>query len=149
MRPLDRLTLNLDGIELREPTDEVGVHEEVICTLPESLQPLWSFLEEVMGEHDRLHEELPRGATAIMHEDEAKAVEHRHLHATIDYAQRLFAERLEHELEPDQIAEITESGGVRIRAGWKLVKKRRSAIFIVGGPMGAALGRIVRVDRRG
>ncbi|MEA2701408.1 MAG: hypothetical protein QOE22_117 [Candidatus Parcubacteria bacterium] len=118
MKLVQRLLLDLEGIELREPTEPVGAREVVIRELPEPLRPLWSFIDQMMDAHRRLHDQLGFLEGPEGHSDPADMIEHHELHAAIEYAQKLLSIRLQLELGN---IDGDDFEGLSVRHGWIIV----------------------------
>lgn len=119
----DRLALNLDGIELREPRDRVRRGDTELGVLPEPLRQLWSYMVQVEAAHQSFHAQLPFGAGAAAHEDPIDASKHQQMHAASNYVKQLFAEQTQ-SLFGDKISEDDNYQGITVRRGWVLVATR-------------------------
>lgn len=95
-----RLTLDLDGIEIRKPTVPVDKNDVVIGEVPSHLRPLWSLMIELLEEHHAFHSQLEPGQAAKDHTDPADIERHQEVHAATRYAQSLFGERLQAAVDP-------------------------------------------------
>ena len=128
----DRLKLNLDDIEILEPNALVTAHEEVIAVVPEDLRALWSYLVAVNTEHESMHVmRIYADETAIVVPTLKEHEVHYMLHASRDFATRLFGELLVTRLGDgvfsaplSEEALLSEKKPVSygLRSGWRIVR---------------------------